>query len=137
MLAVSGAAALAPLGYSALAQTTAGTQAQAQRAALSGRYRGLAWSVYGPGQLQGLTNTANNLRVSAHPQARVLGAKWDGRNIVLAFRVNAPLQTVYNYHASSSPSRASAARATPRTSAATRATLTSSSRAATTRSSSS
>lgn len=69
-----------------------------QQAVLSGTTNGLAWTLYGPGELGGLSNQSTTLRVSAHPQATVVGTKYDNQSAILAFRVNAPLMTVYNYH---------------------------------------
>lgn len=81
-----------------LAPLTLSAQAQTQRTVLSGSTQGLAWSVYGPGQLGSLERNDANLRVSAHPDARVLGVKYDDRTIILAMRVAAPIATVYTYH---------------------------------------
>jgi hypothetical protein len=72
--------------------------AQTQQAVLSGTTNGLSWTLYGPGQLGDLSMQSTTLKVSAHPQATVTGAKYDGQTAILAFRVDAPLQTVYAYH---------------------------------------
>ncbi|GGM15916.1 hypothetical protein [Deinococcus aerophilus] len=72
--------------------------AQTQQAVLSGTTNGLSWTLYGPGELNGLSMQSTTLKVAAHPQATVTGAKYDGKTAILAFRVNAPLQTVYSYH---------------------------------------
>ena len=72
--------------------------ASAQQAVLSGTTNGLAWTLYGPGELGSLSNQSTTLRVSAHPQATVVGSKYDNQSAVLAFRVDAPLMTVYTYH---------------------------------------
>ncbi len=72
--------------------------AQTQQAVLSGTTNGLSWTLYGPGQLNDLSMQSTTLKVSAHPQATVTGAKYDGQTAILAFRVDAPLQTVYSYH---------------------------------------
>ncbi|CAM4235677.1 hypothetical protein [Deinococcus marmoris] len=69
-----------------------------QQPVLSGTTNGLAWTLYSPGELGGLSNQSTTLKVSAHPQATVIGSKYDNQSAVLAFRVNAPLMTVYTYH---------------------------------------
>ncbi|GGO27082.1 hypothetical protein [Deinococcus humi] len=69
-----------------------------QQPVLSGTTNGLAWTLYGPGDLANLSNQSNTLKVSAHPQATVVGTKYDNQSAVLAFRVNVPLMTVYMYH---------------------------------------
>lgn len=82
----------------ALALSLSLAQAQTQPAALSGTTSGLAWSVYGPGQLGQLDPDMTNLRVSVHPSARVLGVKYGDRTITMATRVSAPLRAVYIFH---------------------------------------
>ncbi|GGO41924.1 hypothetical protein [Deinococcus humi] len=69
-----------------------------QQPVLSGSTNGLAWTLYGPGELGSLSNQSTTLKVSAHPQATVVGTKYDNQSAVLAFRVDAPLMTVYTYH---------------------------------------
>lgn len=85
-VALTAVLALAPV---ALAQ---------QQPVLSGTTNGLAWTLYGPGELGSLSNQSTTLKVSAHPQATVVGSKYDNQSAVLAFRVDAPLMTVYTYH---------------------------------------
>ncbi len=87
-LALTGLLALAPL---ASAQ---------QRALLSGTTDGVQWTVYGPGNLSNLAQNEKTIEISAHPQATVLGTRYDagGRTAILAFRVSAPLQTVFDFH---------------------------------------
>lgn len=72
--------------------------ASAQQAVLSGTTNGLNWTLYGPGQLGSLDQQADTLKLSAHPQATVTGAKYGDQSAALSFRVDAPLQTVYAFH---------------------------------------
>lgn len=71
-----------------------------QQSVLSGRTGGISWTLYGPGQLSNLTSDTTSLRLSAPPQATVLGAKYqqDSRNALLVYRQNAPLQNTFNFH---------------------------------------
>jgi hypothetical protein len=85
-LALTALLALAPV---ALAQ---------QQPVLSGTTNGLAWTLYSPGELGDLSNQSTTLKVSAHPQATVIGSKYSDETAILAFRVDAPLLTVYTYH---------------------------------------
>lgn len=98
-------ALLAILAASAAALAQAPGAAQAPTAppsmsgaALAGQYSGLRWGVYEPGALERAESSTTGLRVGAHPQSRYLGARWDGRYIIVAYRANAPFATVYEYH---------------------------------------
>lgn len=87
----------------ALAQAPGAAQAPAapasmSGAALAGQSSGLRWGVYEPGALERAGVSTTGLRVGAHPQSRYLGARWDGRYIIVAYRANAPFATVYEYH---------------------------------------
>lgn len=84
------------IGSAAFAQTNAQTDG-AQRAVLSGSTGELAWTLYGPGQLSGLSDTARGtLRLSAPTDARVVGAKYEGATAVLAMRTSASTRRVYD-----------------------------------------
>lgn len=72
-----------------------------QRAVLSGSTGGIQWTLYGPGQLQGLSGEAKNtLRVSAPPQSRVVGAKYEQgeRAAILAFRSESSAQNTLDFY---------------------------------------
>ena len=72
----------------------------AQQSVLSGSVSNLNWTLYGPGDLSGLSQDAATLKMSAPAQATVLGAKYDqsGKATVLAFRDSSPFDTVFAYY---------------------------------------
>ncbi|AFZ69550.1 hypothetical protein [Deinococcus peraridilitoris] len=83
-----------------LTATLLGQTAAQQQSVLSGRTNGVAWTLYGPGPLPNLSAQSSQLRLSAPPQATVLGAKYqqDAQNALLVYRQNAPLRTTFDFH---------------------------------------
>lgn len=87
------------LSLTLLAAPVALAQSSTQRGVLSGTSGALSWTLYGPGQLQGLSNDARNtLQVSAPEGARVVGAKYENRTAILAYRADITLQGAFAQH---------------------------------------